>query len=251
MLILIIEDEIPAATRIRKLVEAHFPEAFIPDAIDSVEDAVSLLTDGKSPDLIFMDIHLADGLSFNIFDRVKVKSPVIFTTAFDQYAIQAFKVNSIDYLLKPVDEDELAKAVAKYKEQRNQAGPDIAELARALRQQVTEPGKRRFLVKEGTKLRYVKVDDVAFFFSENSISFLCTNAGHRFMLDPTLDDLELSVSDSSFFRINRKMLVSLNCISQIEPYPGNRLALEVQPAFDEGVIVSRQKVSSFKKWIDS
>ncbi len=251
MKILVIEDEIPASRRIIRLIGDLLPGAEIVQTIDSIEEAVDYLSGAESPDLIFMDIQLADGISFEIFNRVEVKSPVIFTTAYDHYAVRAFKVNSIDYLLKPVEEHELKRALDRYRTIHSQALTrfSVEELMRTL-QAERERYKKRFLVKTAGRLTFILIEDIAYFFSDDGNTFLVTKDGNRFLVEVVLDELEQQINPEMFFRINRKMLVSLTCIQRIEPYFNNRYLLVIDPTFDEEVIVSRQRGTEFKKWLD-
>lgn len=185
MKILIIEDERPAASRLEKLLKPHFPDAKFPDNLDTVSKAIRWFAENTSPDLIFCDIQLADGISFEIFEKVKVGSPVIFTTAFDQYAIRAFQVNAVDYLLKPIDPADLGRAVGKFKSSQVRPMLDL-ELLKGLLQPAGKVFKTRFLVRFGEKIQSVSVEDITFFFSEERVTFLQTFSGKKFVLDVTL-----------------------------------------------------------------
>lgn len=250
---LIIEDEKPAADRLKRLISEITPAAEIIERLDTVEDSVNFLKRFSEPDLIFMDIQLADGLSFEIFDQVDIQAPVIFTTAFDQYAIKAFKVNSVDYLLKPIDPKELEAALKKFerrqKDRNNEA--DYSELIRQMRSTTPIKHKKRFLLKQGTKLIYLEADKVAYFFSQDSSTFLCDTKGSQFIIDLSLDELEEQLNPEKHFRISRSMIVSLNSIEQIEPYLNSRLLLHLKPEFSEEVFVSRKRVKEFKSWLDA
>lgn len=258
--VLIIEDENLAARKLRKLITEVDPSLSVVETISSVEDAVTWLTDHPAPDLIFMDIELADGQSFEIFEQVPVRSRVIFTTSYDEYALQAFKVNSIDYLLKPVQQEDLERSLQKLR--RLTATPpnsapepepiNIDLLLRALRTaggQTTPDYRKRFLVKQGQKLFSVEVTDILYFFSEDRLSFIRTRTNQKFLVDYTLDELADSLDPVQFFRVNRSLIVSHDAVSQIHPYDGHRLLLTLQPAYDREAIVSREKVSDFKTWM--
>ena len=206
---LILEDERPAADRLRAILSELAPDIEIIERLDSVEDSVSYLRRFPRPDLIFMDIQLADGMSFEIFNLVEIKSPVIFTTAFDQYALKAFKINSVDYLLKPIDRDELARALDKYREfhARKEEAPDYRFLIDELQNRTEKKFKKRFLIRHGSKLSYLNTEEVAYFFSQDSSSFLTDRNGNQFILDIPLDELEPQLDAERFFRINRKMII--------------------------------------------
>ena len=251
MKILLIEDERPAALQLQKLLAKAAPEAQVLSTIDSVEDSVAWLQENSAPDLIFMDIQLADGLSFDIFRQMEVSAPVIFTTAFDQYAVQAFKVNSIDYLLKPVQPEELQAALQKFRERQPQSPPLSPELLQQLLRSVQQPQyKERFLVKSGQSLLYIPVEEAAYFYAEDGLNFLLTENKKRYPIDYTLDQLESELDPGRFHRISRKFIVGLPAIHKIHPYFNHRLKLDLRPPFEGEVIVSRDRVSEFKAWLD-
>lgn len=251
MKILIIEDEQPAARRLKRLISEIDKTADVVHTIDSVEDAISYLKTEATLDLIFMDIQLADGLSFDIFDRINVTTPVIFTTAYDQFALKAFKVNSVDYLLKPIEEADLINALNKFKQRFNsgEKNADYSSLIDAIKSG-RENFKKRFLIKTAGRLAFVHTDDVAYFFSDDGNTFLVTAKGDRFLIESVLDVIENQLNPSAFFRINRKMIVALSCITKIESYLNNRFVLTLNPSFEEETIVSRQRSADFKSWLD-
>ncbi|GAB2875042.1 LytR/AlgR family response regulator transcription factor [Hymenobacter ruber] len=259
---LIIEDEPLAARRLADML-ARQPEPLeILGTAESVAQAVKLLQQ-ISPDVLFLDINLADGLSFEIFEQVEVRCPVIFTTAYDQYALQAFKVNSVDYLLKPIDADELAAALAKLR-QRLPAAPapvaapafDPALLAQLVQQmqQSTPPAtsyKTQFVVRVGEHLKVVPLDQIAYFFSLEKATFLQTTEGRKFVVDYTMDQLETLLDPRRFFRLNRAYLAQQSAIQDIIHYANSRLQTVLKPtAPDAQVLVSREKVNVFKSWLD-
>jgi two-component system, LytTR family, response regulator LytT len=253
MKILVVEDEQPAARRIIRLVKEQLPEVKEVVHLESVEDAVDFFNSGQKADLAFFDIQLADGLSFDIFSRCKVSSPVIFTTAYDEYALKAFKVNTVDYLLKPIEESELKNALDKYHEiykTKETLLPDYSVLMDMIKNG-TEKFKKRFLIKTGGRLTFVNAEDIAYFFSDEGTSFLVTQSKDRFILESTLEEVESSVNPLDFFRINRKMILRTSSIKKIESHFNNRFLLEVQPPFEEEVIVSRQRSAEFRVWLDS
>ncbi len=247
MKILLIEDEIPAARQLAKLLLAHNPAFQILEALDSVEGAVRWLRTFPAPDLIFMDIQIADGLSFDIFRQVQVQAPVVFTTAFDQYAVQAFRVNALDYLLKPVDPEELGKALERVENQRNKPlAFDFETLAGFLKK---ESYKDRFLVKTGQQLAFLAVSDIAFFRSGDGLTQAFTFSGKKYFVENTLEELERLLDPHDFFRVSRNMTLRLNAIHKIHPHLNGRLKLETQPAAPEDVFVSRERVGEFKSWL--
>lgn len=251
MKVIIIEDEQPAARRLSRLLTDLDKNIDIIQTIDSVEDAIAYLKTGDKAELIFMDIQLADGLSFDIFDKIKIITPVIFTTAYDQYALKAFKVNSVDYLLKPIEEKDLTSALDKFRQLHQNDGHavDYTQLIEAIRSG-KETFKKRFLVKTAGRLTFIQTEDIAYFFSDDGNSFIVTLQGDRFLMESVLDEIEKQLDPSSFFRINRKMIVSLTGITKIEPYLNNRFVLTLKPSFDEEAVVSRQRSGEFKNWLD-
>ena len=250
MKILIIEDEIPAAKRLKSLILDIEPEAEVLAVLDEVVLAIDWLNENEHPDLIFMDVQLADGYSFQIFEKVEVKSAVIFATAFDEYAIKAFKVNGLDYLLKPIRREELSGSFKRFNKLKMQTGVDLSVIQGLFAQQKRE-FKDRFLVKSGDQLNFVKVTEIAYFISEGSYSFLVANSGNRFILDEPLDQIEESLNPKSFFRINRKMIVGIESVVKINVYFNNRLKLDLSPEDTNDTIVSRQRVKEFKDWLNS
>lgn len=251
MKILIVEDEAPAAKRLIRLVTEAEPDSVIVSHVDTVEDAVSFFQSRTEIDLALMDIQLADGISFEIFNKVKVEVPVIFTTAFDHYAVKAFKVNSVDYLLKPVEMSELKAALQKYKSlhARTESKTDITEILNAI-QQRKDGYKKRFLIKTAGRLTFINTADIAFFFSDEGNTFLVSAQNDRFLIDDTLEEIESQIDPEQFFRINRKMLLSLNAIKRIDPHFNNRYLILTEPKFEEEVVVSRQRSSDFREWLD-
>ncbi|MFC3879889.1 LytR/AlgR family response regulator transcription factor [Algoriphagus namhaensis] len=249
MQILIIEDENPAAARLKRLIEPHFPGAQIHGNLDTVKSSMDWLRTNPAPDLIFCDIQLADGISFEIFKEIPVSSPVIFTTAFDQYAIQAFKVNSVDYLLKPLDPEAVEQAINKFKSTRSQTELDLSQI-QALLAPPPKAYKSRFLVKFGEKIQSIPVEDVAFFFSESKVTYLQTHGGKRFILDSTMEQTEGMVDPKLFFRLNRKFLATITSISDIITYSNSRLKVILTNCQNQDILISRDKVADFKDWLD-
>lgn len=257
MNILIIEDERLAVEKLLQLLHRVRPQAQVIGVADSIVSSVKWLTKGNlKPDLILMDIELADGQSFAIFDQVSVECPVIFVTSYDEYALKAFKVNSIDYLLKPIQQNELKQALEKFDRTQSffRISPsqqlDIRNLIQELQKKpVQKEYRKRFLVKHLQKLVPIEVSDISYFFYEDRVTFFKTPDGNNYIVDYSVDDVEGMLDPSRFFRINRGMLVSINSIHQINLYFGNRLELKLKPAYDKEAIVSREKVSDFKLWL--
>lgn len=251
MRILIIEDELPAARRIEQLIRQQRPQVEILAVIDSISEAVKWFAQNPAPELILMDIHLADGLSFDIFQSIKIQSMVIFTTAYDQYAIRAFKVNSIDYLLKPIDALELKNALDKYDQVRgNTVSFDYSMLNGMLDSLKNRNYRERFLVKFGNAFTYIQAQEMRFCYAEDSLVFTRLADGKKYSLDHTLEQLEQLLNPTHFFRINRKILLHIDAVDKIHPYFNNRLKLELQPSPGFEIVVSRERVQDFKNWID-
>ncbi|MCR9251480.1 MAG: LytTR family DNA-binding domain-containing protein [bacterium] len=249
MKILIIEDEIRAVNQLQLMLNACEFKFELLEIIDTVEDAVLWFEQNETPDLVFMDIQLADGLSFEIFQKTTVKAPIIFTTAFDQYAIQAFKVNSVDYLLKPIQQEDLKGALDKFLESNNSAALDTATLKQLL-SDIQGPSERDgILVKSGNGFVQLKISDLLYCYSEDSITFGVT-VGKRFIIEETIDDLFSTLDQSKFFKINRGQIVAKSSILKIEPYFNHRVILQVTNPRDQEFIVSRPKTSEFKNWMN-
>jgi len=247
---IIIEDEQLAAGRLENMVKAIDPTIEIVAKLESVAESVEWFKSNEQPDLIFLDIHLEDGLSFSIFDQVKVNSPIIFTTAFDEYAIKAFKLKSIDYLLKPIVQEDLKQAIAKYREwgEKKQL-IDIKELYKIMDIK-TNNYRDRFSVVVGQKLKSIDAKDIAYFFSNSGITFVAMQTKGQYSLDISLDNLLEELDPKQFFRVNRQYLINLNSIVNIHIFPKSRLKLELNPPVPEGVFVSLDKIVDFKKWVD-
>jgi DNA-binding LytR/AlgR family response regulator len=250
MNVLIVEDEIAAARRLEKMMAAIEPTSQILSITDSISSTVEWLKNNNEPELILMDIHLADGSSFKIFDQVKIKCPIIFTTAYDQYAIQAFKVNSIDYLLKPIKEDELANSLKKYKEHRTEKSSiDFEKFLSALRKP-EQNYQLRFVVQFADKLKSVEVNTIAYFFALEKSVFLVTEDGHRYAIDYTLEKLDEVLNPKVFYRINRKFIVNFSAIKGMFTYSKSRVKIELLPNPETEVIVSSERASGFKEWLN-
>lgn len=258
MNILIVEDEDLAVKKILKTLSAVDAAANVVGITDSIQATVEWLQGNPQPDLVLMDIELADGQSFEIFNLVELKSPVVFTTSYDEYALKAFKVNSIDYLLKPVQKDELAAAMDKYKllqKTYSSDAPakdsfDMDNLVKQLQEKLQpKEYRKRFLVKLAQKLVSVEVDDISYFYSDGRLNFFKTNENKKFVVDYTMDELETMLDPAMYFRISRSFFVSINSVEKIDDYFGNRLILGLHPSVDKEATVSREKVTEFKKWM--
>jgi DNA-binding LytR/AlgR family response regulator len=248
MRILIIEDENLAAKRLVKLIKEHLPDSEIFGNLDTVKASVNWLQTNQEPDLIFLDIQLADGISFEIFEKIKVTAPIIFCTAYDQYAIKAFKVNSVDYLLKPIDPEELKKALTKFEAGRKSPVITLEEI-RNMILPAQKIYKNRFLVKSGDRIQTVPTDEIRFFYSEDKVTLLQTATGKKFIIDYTLDEIEDMVDPVHFFRLNRKYISALSAIKSIHTYSNSRLKILLENSDDNDILVSREKITTFKSWL--
>ncbi|MEP7256385.1 MAG: LytTR family DNA-binding domain-containing protein [Ferruginibacter sp.] len=250
MQVLIIEDETPAANRLAKLLQNISDEISIVNRLDSVESSVKYLQSAEGIDLIFMDIQLADGLSFDIFQQTTITIPVIFTTAFDQYTLKAFKVNSIDYLLKPVDENELQQAVDKYRQLYPQKDMTYSDKILKLVQEMNVlKYKERLLIKRGQQLSYLKTDALAYCYADGKLCYAVDFNGVKYLLGNNLSQLEEQLQPNNFYRINRHLLVNIEAVKKVHTWLGGRLKLEVTPLTTAETIVSRERVNGFKEWL--
>lgn len=251
MNVLLIEDENAAARRLEKLLKDIAPETIILAQIDSVESSVRWLQNNPHPDLIFMDIHLADGASFDIFEHVKVQCPIIFTTAYDEYALQAFKVNAVDYLLKPIKSAELTSALEKYRQVfKPVKAPDYSALLETLKNYQSENYLQRMLIRFGHSLKLIDISDAAYFYTKDKITFLITRTGaKRYPVDYPLDKLEEILDKKVFFRINRQFIVNVHAIREMHPYSKSRVKVDLDPPTDLETIVSTERSAEFKKWL--
>ena len=252
MKILIIEDENAAARRLEKMLGEIAPDALVLDRLDSVEAAILWLQSNPQPDLILLDIHLADGASFEIFEHVQVTAPVIFTTAYDEYAVKAFKVTAVDYVLKPIKTADLEAALDKFKRIfQPTSTPDYNPLLDALRRQ--EPGSaylRRMLIRFSNSYKLVDMSDAAYFYSKDKITFVVSrSSGKRFPVDYPLDKLEHLLDPAVFYRINRQFIVNVAAIKEMHSYSKSRVKIDLEPPADMETIVSTERSSDFKKWL--
>ncbi|TRW23054.1 response regulator transcription factor [Flavobacterium zepuense] len=250
MNVIIIEDEKPAARLLQRKLQKLGIEAGT--MLHSVEESLAWFANNEHPDLIFLDIQLSDGLSFEIFDVQTINSAVIFTTAYDEYALRAFKLNSIDYLLKPIDEDDLEAAVNKFRERQPKAQPlalDFDQIKRMLSNPAEKTYKKRFTIKMGQHLKMINIEDAECFYSENKGTYIHTTDNRDYLLECTLEQLEAELDPKQFFRVSRKFIVSITAIKDIVVYTNSRLKV-IPPTYKEDeVIVSRERVNDFREWL--
>ena len=252
MNVLIIEDENLTARRLESQLLRYDPTIRVLDRLPSVARAVAWLRTHPAPDLLFLDIHLEDDLGFRIFEQVAVRTPIIFTTAYDEYMVQAFKVNSIDYLLKPIDYEALVAALIKYQSLRQHFAappPDLAALLQHLGKPAEPAYRDRFLVSIGPKLRSVEVSEIAYFFLEEKTTFLANQQGTLLPLEYSLDRLGQLLNPRQFFRVSRQYLVSLAAIRTVHTYSAGKLKLDLLPTPRHEVFVSGDRVAAFKDWL--
>ncbi|MBL7742614.1 MAG: response regulator transcription factor [Chitinophagaceae bacterium] len=249
MKVIIIEDEKPAAEKLQKAIQKADAAIEVVAVLNSIKASVDWLQQNPMPELVFMDIELGDGLSFKIFDKVTISSPVIFCTAFDEYWQEAFEHNSIDYLLKPVKQDKLETALNKYDKLKQHFAAGFQQLQQWRQRPSGNGYKKRFLVKRGTDYISVKTDDIAYFYAAHKLVCMVDNKNQKFILDQSLADIEKQLDPAQFYRVNRKYLVHLSAIKKIKSYPKSKLQLEVEPAINEDVIISQENVASFKEWM--
>ncbi len=250
MRVIIIEDETPAANRLSALLRSYDNSIEILQKLDSIESSVRYLEHADNIDLIFMDIQLADGLSFEIFNQINIATPVIFTTAFDQYTLKAFKVNSIDYLLKPIDEIELNQSLDKYQQLFQKKENNFSERMMKLLQDInTVKYKERLLIKRGQQLSYLKTDNTAHCFADGKLCYAVDFNGTKYLLENNLSQLEEQLQPNNFFRINRNLLVNIEAIKKVHTWLGGRLKIEIVPTANVETIVSRERVNGFKDWL--
>ncbi|MCW2119706.1 LytR/AlgR family response regulator transcription factor [Flavobacterium sp. 7A] len=247
---IIIEDEKPAARLLQRKLEKLNIEVGV--MLHSVEEAVNWFSQNEHPDLIFLDIQLSDGLSFEIFEKVEIKSAIIFTTAYDEFALRAFKLNSIDYLLKPIDEEDLEMAVLKFRERHpknEKVELDFETIKKMLSGSVEKEYQKRFTIKIGQHLKVIAIDEIECFYSENKATYLHTFENRDYLIDGTLDQLEQKLDPTTFYRISRKFIIPISAIKEIVVYSNSRLKIVLPSYKEDEVIVSREKVSDFKNWI--
>jgi len=250
MRVIIIEDEAPAANRLTKLLQNIHDEIEIVNRFDSVETSVRFLQSAENIDLIFMDIQLADGLCFDIFQQTKVKAPVVFTTAFDQYTLKAFKVNSIDYLLKPIEEKELQQAVEKYRQLYKKNDEVFSEKILKLVEEMNGiKYTERLLIKRGQQLSYLKTETMAYCYADGKLCYAVDFNNNKYLLESNLSQLENQLQPNKFYRVNRHLLVNIDSVKKVYSWLGGRLKLELSPSTMADTVVSRERVNGFKDWL--
>lgn len=251
MNVIIIEDEKPSARRLQRMLKNLNIEVNV--LLHSVEESIDWFNKNTHPDLIFLDIQLSDGLSFEIFESIDIQSAIIFTTAYDEYALKAFKLNSIDYLLKPIDDEELQFAVEKYANLNNTkklVTLEFNDIKKLLVNPIDREYKKRFSVKVGQHLKLIYADDIECVYSENKGTYLHTVEGRNYLIDQSLEQLEQELEPNTFFRINRKFFVNINAIKDMVNYTNSRLQIKLRSYNDDEVIVARERVKDFKAWLE-
>ncbi len=251
MNVVIIEDEKPAARRLKRMLEKFGINAQV--MLHSVEESLNWFQSNAQPDLIFLDIQLSDGLSFEIFEEININSAIIFTTAYDEYALKAFKLNSVDYLLKPIDEDELNTAIKKFNDhhpKESNIQVNINDIRKLLINPVDRKFKKRLTIKIGQQIKIIHVDEIECFYSENKSTYIHTHTNRNYLLDGSLDYWQDLLDPDSFFRVNRTFIIHINAINNIISFTNSRLKLMLQSFKDYEIIVSRERVKYFKDWID-
>ena len=250
MNVIIIEDEKPAARRLGRMLDDLGMQ--VNKMLHSVEESIAWFQENEHPDLIFLDIQLSDGLSFEIFEYVTISSAIIFTTAYDEYALKAFKLNSIDYLLKPIDEDELKTAVEKYKSQYTKQ-PEVQlnfdDIRKLLVNPIDRKYKKRYTIKVGQHLKIISSEDIECFFSENKATYLHTNINRNYLIDGALEQVLTELDPEKFYRVNRTFIVQINAIKDIVAFSNSRLKIILNSYSETEIIVSRERVKDFKNWI--
>ena len=250
MNVLVIEDEKPAARRLSRMLDDLGVK--VNQMLHSVEESIAWFQENEHPDLIFLDIQLSDGLSFEIFEHVQITSAIIFTTAYDEYALKAFKLNSIDYLLKPIDEDELKSAVEKYTSQQAKQTDvqlNFNDIKKLLVNPIDRKYKKRYTIKVGQHLKIISSEDIECFYSENKATYLHTSSNRNYLLDGALEQVQTELDPEKFFRVNRTFIVQINAIKDIIAYTNSRLKIVLNSYSETEIIVSRERVKDFKNWI--
>jgi len=249
---LIVEDEEQAAKRLKRMISSLVPDAFIHGPCESVKEAVQWFSENPKPDLAFFDIHLADGLSFEIGEKVEVSCPIIFTTAYDQYAIRAFKLNSVDYLLKPVGEEDLSGAIEKFKSQFLNHPVKVFgnEWPAQIKGDYENKYKKRFVTRVGDRLQTLEVAEAAFAYSENKGTYLRSIEGKNYLVDYTLEQVAAMLDPADFFRLNRKYIARFEAVEEMVSYSNSRLKVKLQNWEDQDIVLSREKTKEFKEWLD-
>jgi len=250
MKVVVIEDEIPAANRLIKLLRNLDESIDVVNRFDSVEASVKFFQTAPAIDLVFMDIQLADGLSFDIFSKATITAPVVFTTAFDQYTLKAFKVNSVDYLLKPIDENELHQAVKKYKQLYTKKDNDFSgKVLQMMEEMARVKYKERLLIKRGQQLSYLKTDITAYCYADGKLCYAVDFNNNKYLLETNLSELEEQLQPNKFYRINRSLLVNIDAVKKVHTWLGGRLKLEMSIPSTAETVISRDRVNGFKDWL--
>ncbi len=247
--VLILEDEEPAAKRLQKLLTETTEEVEVLAVLDSISAAREWLTNNKAPQLMLVDIHLADGISFELFKQIDISCPIIFTTAYDEYALQAFKLNSIDYLLKPVKKDELQLALKKYSTINAKQQLNIDQLLLAMAQNPADKYRQRFVIRYGEHIKTIETKDASYFYTEARANFLVTQEGKRYVIDFNLDQLEQMLNPAHFYRINRQFIISIHSIDEMVTWTKGRVMIKLKPSTKLETIVSTERSADFKKWL--
>ena len=256
MKVLIIEDEQFAQNELKRLISSLDPDIEVLDCLESIEESIDWLKSHDEPDLIFLDVQLSDGLSFEIFQQVEIKTPIIFTTAFDQYAMQAFKLNSIDYLMKPIEKDELEQAMEKYQDlhgaeaKKEDTSFDPQKIQQLLEMSLSKEYKKRFIIKTGDKLRHVSVEDIAYFYSEDDYTYLVARENAKFIIGFKLDELVNLLDPNDFFRLSRKYISNIHSVKLVNKYFNSRLEVVLEPPTKDQILISRVRVPEFMEWLE-
>jgi len=251
MKVIIVEDEKLTAEHLTMFLQKIDSTIEVVEYLDTVKATIQAFKTGLQADLLFLDIHLADGNSFEIFNNIQIDIPIIFTTAFDKYAIQAFKQNSIDYLLKPISLGDLKFALDKYQKQKQIANKNLIENITTAYQQINKQYKTRFMVKHGQSIETIEATEIHHFETHESLSFLFTDKGNRYAIDYSLEQLETMLPPKDFFRINRKIIINIKSIEKVNTYFNGRLIIKTNYLTDDTRVVSRERVNDFKKWLDN
>jgi two-component system LytT family response regulator len=246
----LIEDENFAVQQVRSLLKEVAPDIEISKVLDSIESTIEWFIDNTPPDLVFMDVHLADGSCFEIFSHVEIPCPVIFITAYDQYALDAFRVNGLDYLLKPLKKNDLVRSLERFRKNHPQQDQylDYRRIAREIIQQ-SDQHQKRLLVKYGQKITMIDITEVAYFFAEAKGTFICTFNNRQYPSDQNLEQLIQILPPAEFYRVNRKIIVNVRAISSMIAYSRSRIKLSLEPPFDQPIIVSTERTPGFKSWL--
>jgi DNA-binding LytR/AlgR family response regulator len=247
MKVLIVEDEKPAADRLIKMLKETDSSIEVSGIVVSVASSVKWLESNEAPDLIFMDVNLADGSSFEIFEKTKVNSPVVFTTAYDEYALEAFRVNSIDYLLKPVKKEELERAMSRYRGMQSLQQIQVDALVKRIHQ--VPSYQKRMVIRYGEVIKMVDISEVSYFYTEDRIHYLCTFDNLRYPVDQNLDELESLLDPAVFFRINRQFIVNVNAIDRMQAWSKSRVKITLKPPSPHETVVSTDRSPVFKEWL--